>query len=243
MILTSEDIFKFNFCSYLYWHKKLPDNISPELTLFESKIIEAITLAEEHSILKNSDLNTRKILRKWDYIWWPAATKEKLSMKEADNLSLKAASIFNDYCKYDISEVFYPTVAANITLSKEISQKSILQDKINVIKTNLNSKKKSLVLLDFGNKDLSARQLTIDLRVHSKVYLFSDGNEDEIIYTYVYIDSKRNKTKLTSVIFRAEDIKIIEKNIKYIEYGILNKIDFLNQWNCEICKQCHLFKL
>ena len=243
MKLSSTDIFKFNFCPYLYWNKKIPENLDFKFNLFENKVIEAIVLAEKHSVLRNSTLETRKILRKWDYIWWPAATKNKISMKDAEKLSVKASCLFNDYCKYDISDIFYPTVSADVTFAKSLNRDSILEDNVKIIKTKLQSKKKSLLLVDFGSKNLSARELSLDFRIQTKAFLFSDGKEDEIIFAYVYINPKTNKTKITSVTFRSEDLKRIEKNINYIEAGILNKISFMNKWNCKDCKQCNLFEL
>lgn len=243
MILTPIDIFKFNFCPYLYRNKTLPEKIESPFTIFEETVANSIIAAEESSILKNSDLNTRKILRKWDYLWYPLATKNNISIKEADKFSIKAASIFTDYCKYDISDIFYPTIATNVKLEKELNRNSFLKSKLKIIKTNLKSKKKSLVLLNFGNKRQTTRELALDLRVQSSVYLLSDNKEDEITYIYIYIDSLNDKTDITSLVFRSKDMENIKININYIEAGIQNKIIFMNKWNCEVCRKCNLFKL
>lgn len=241
MLITPTDISKFAYCPF-GWNNKLSLPIEyRRFNIFQSSIVQSILEAEESCLLKESDINPRKILRKWDSLWWEKAGKNNISIKDAEKLSIDASLLFSDYCKYDITDYHYPTVGINIIREKYI-ESSIVKAKADLIKVNLAAKKRNFTIVSFGNKKISPEELYLNPYVWTIINTFSLGNED-ITYSYFGILDKQKTFYSTSIIFRVEEIKRINKYIKFFIGGIKKNIDYRNLTKCKECNQCQILNL
>ena len=236
MYINSSDIACFLYCPYIRKYKNAKEIVMPKPTLLQQAVGKAIRAAELNCMLKNSDLTPRKILRVWDKLWWPYVAENNIPMKDAKNVSVKASSIFSDYCKYDISDFTkYITIGSRILETKQLGNLT-LESEIDVIKIDMTTKK-NINLIDFSRKSLTNREIVLDPEIRAKVYCFYQDKEEDIIYTHVSLNSK-DKLNISSVIFRPTDMEEIRKMILLAKTGIENNINYMNKWNCKECKQC-----
>jgi hypothetical protein len=240
MIILPEDLYSFHYCPYLYFNKTKKSIYNYQRTFLEENIVKAIRLSEESCLLKGSEVNTQKIIRKWDSFWWEEATINSISLKEADELSIIAANFFSQYCKFDISGYMFPTIGSNLLVQKELFSDMYLNCYIDIYKIDLLQKEKNSIIIKFGNQKLTKRQVVSSIETKSIVYsLFED--QENIRFIYVFLKEK-NKIDMISAFFRKEDILQIEKSLEYILSGIKHNIQTVNDYNCEECKQCKAFK-
>lgn len=242
MILTPKDISAFVYCPYFKYTNKINGKFEIKFTLFEQCVINSIKLTEKHCLLHNSDISTRKILTRWDNIWWPSVSNNNINFKTAEEKSIKASMIFNDYCKYDISGYLYPT--AGIDIESEINiGRSIIKTNADIIKVNLNLSQKNINLIGFGNTIKSTKEIILDPAIRTLLYSFSETGAKTLVYTYIYIKEDKEKILVTSSVLRQDDIEEIKNTLTYIEKGISNKVRYMNLHNCKECKQCQNLKL
>lgn len=239
MRITSTDIAKFQYCPYgMINNLTLPVEYR-KLNLFQLSVIKSILAAEKSCLIKDTPLNLRKILRKWDSIWWEDAAKNEIPIDKIQDLSVTASKIFNDYLKYEVTDFLYPTIAVNLIKEKEINKHTLI-GKADLLKVNLSEKKKNFTIVSFGNKKISAEELFLNPYVWSTIYSMFFNREENIRFVYFGLLENKDKFYSTSIYFRKEEIANLEKYIKYIISGIEKKIDFMNYTKCEECKQCHL---
>jgi len=238
MILTPDDISNFLYCPLL---PKGTEVVYKKNTFFESCVGEAIKLAERNCLLKDSVLNNKKIITAWDNIWWPACPSQNIDFKTAQDLTVKASRYFLDYCKYDISDCLYPTIAVNVESQVNINS-TILKTHIDMIKVDLSVSNKNMVLVDFSKKDMSSIDIALDPGIRSTVLSFSQGKNETIQYMLIQPNSKTNKLVITSAIFRPKEIENIRKMVSYVEQGIRRNISYGNRWQCKECQKCKSFK-
>lgn len=240
MKLTPKDIASFHYCPYMFFNKKKKSIFNDDLNLYEKSIIRAIKLSEESCILKGSEVNPQKIIRQWDKFWWEKAISVGLKLKEAEQYSIKAASVFMEYCKYDISGYMYPSVGKDILCQKEVDSRNTIYSSIDLLKVNLNIKETNSVLIKFGNMDIGHRELFSNLETQIIVNSFFDKQE---LINFIYIKiNEKEKFKITSINIRREELLKINKTVKYLIYGIKEKVETINYWNCKECGQCRNFK-
>lgn len=245
--LNPEDFSSFAYCPYLKSKTQSTSSIE-EMNTFERCVTKAIKETESNCLLSGGDIVPRKILRRWDNIWWPEVTKNNIDFEDAQKQSIKASKIFADYCKYDISGYMYPTAGVDIESQVSLGH-HILRAKTDIIKVDLTIKNRNIVLVNFTNKRLSARDMALDIGIQSIIYAFCDkmnlvlGPKENISYTSISINSRNDNLSISTVVFRKENLKSIEKTMKHIEHGIYKGVDYMNRWNCEVCRKCQIFKL
>ena len=239
MQFTSLDIARYLYCPLL--PKRLDYLIYSKQSLFENNIGESIKKAEQNCLLKESEINPRKIMKAWDSVWWPNCAKNKISFKDAQKYTIKAGIYFTDYCKYDISDILYPTIAVDVNLQTRINQ-SILHTHIDLIKVDLTIKEKNILLIDFSKKDMSTSDTALDPGIASTAMSFYRGSGEIIRYILVQIDDKNKKLFMTSSIFRPNQIENIRKMVFNVENNIRRGVSYGDRWKCKECKACPSFK-
>jgi hypothetical protein len=241
--LIPEDISAFVFCPYLQQTHKQESRLD-RLSLFEQCIVETIQKTEQDCLLQNSDITPRKLLRRWDNIWWPITAKNKIDFKYSQTISISASNIFSDYCKYDISGYMYPTIGIGIESTLDLGH-HILFAQADILKVNLTIKNKNIVILNFCNTKSITNEIVVDQGIQSVICSFAKNilPDGTINYTNVYINKNTSKLDITTAVFRQNDIDKIYKNIKYIEEGIYKGINYMNKWNCKECNKCQKFRL
>lgn len=238
MYLIPNDIACYMYCPLLY-SKRKHNKVIPPLGFFEEKLRDAFVLAEEVSCLKDSIVNSRRLHASWDKIWWPAAAKQKIKMKEADELSLKASRKFTDYCKYDISDWFFPTAGVDIEVEKHVNS-AVLKASVDVVKVDLNQRKNT-VLINFTNRSLSLGMAAIDPIARATAYAFYSGRGETITYISVNINSKIPNVEITTSTFRPESMDDIRKMLSHVQRGIASSSFYPSPYKCKECKQCQIF--
>lgn len=240
MQLTPEEISTYTYCPLLYYKGKV-EKLYPRLNTFEMFLKDSFVAAEENALLLNSAVNTNKLISAWDKIWWPLAIKNKVSTEIAEKKTLLASQKFIEYCRYEFSSYTWPTIGVNIENKIPIGN-SILNVKTDLIKINLEAKKKNTVLINFTNRDLSIRDAAFDNAIRIKCYGFYSGRGETISHININISEKKNlKMSLTTI--QPKDIIHIEKMIKGIEKNMYNKVSYMNSFACEQCKECAKGKL
>ncbi len=241
MILTPEDFACFIYCPKTLETQVYKQKVVPSLTYFEDKVRLAIIEAERNILLKDGELNIKKMHQAWDKIWWPAIPSSKISLPKAEELTIKAGIKLSDYCKYDISDYLYPT--AGVDLHSEISiGSSILKTQIDLIKVNLKTKKKNILLVDMSRKKLSTREMVLDPAIRAKAYSFYSGEKESVSYACIDLNEKENKLTVSTVVFRAQEMEKIKKMLFHIERGIRKGVFYMNRWQCKECQICQNFK-
>ena len=239
MLLTPEEISTYIYCPLLYYKNKVR-KIYPELNNFEELMKKTFVAAEENALLLKSAVNTNRLLSSWDKIWWPIAINNKMSMDKAEKLTLKATQKFIEYCRYEFSSYTWPTIGTNIENKINIGN-SILSIKTDLLKVNLESKKRNTVLVNFTNKDLSIRDAAFDNAIRIKCYGFYSGRGETMSHLSININENK-KLNIAITTLTPNDIKNIGKMIKYIEQGIYNKISYMNSNACSQCNECKNIK-
>lgn len=235
MILTPTDIARFIHCPYLFQTKQKSDLFENTLTLYEKCIVEAIKATESHCLINDRILTSKKIITRWDKIWWPTAAQAGMAPKEIENLSINAAQLFIDYCDYNIAH--FPTAGIDIP-SEVLIGKSILKTKADLIKVDTAVPYKNIYILEFGNKPVRSKDIILDPAVRTLLYSFSLGEEQAITYTYLSFNEKSNKFLVTSAVMRHNNLEEIKQMLRFIEYGIRTNVSYMNPWNCGECKIC-----
>lgn len=237
MILTPKDIARFAYCPYLKYTNKKIKQVDYKFNLFEKCVISSIKAAEKSCLLKETDITPRKILSKWDSIWWPEAVKNKIPTKEIESYSFKASSLFVDYCKYDISGFLYPAIGIDIKSEVKVGQ-SILITTTDIVKINLNLPQKNMHIIGFGTIPLSIREVVLNPEIRAITYSLYNANNMDMAYTYICVREGHEKLLVTTSVLRQDEMKEIERSIKYTEEGIRRQIKTMNIWNCKECNQC-----
>jgi len=238
--VTPLDIACFQYCSKTLEKQSYKEKVIPSLTFFEEHVRRAIIEAEKSLIFKDSDIDPRKILRKWDSIWWPAAVSSKMDMKEAQQYAVDASAKFSDYCRYDVSDYLHPTAAADIETTIKINT-SCLTARIDLLKVNLSEKKRNITLVDFTRKNLTTRDIILDPAIRAIAYAFSLGKDETITYTCIDVCEELEKLSVSSAVFRTAELEEIRKMLIHTESGIRNKVQRLNRWQCKECNICPNF--
>jgi hypothetical protein len=236
MRLTSKDFEIFSFCPYLWASniKKIP--LEKDFSSFEKTIIQTIKKTELACLLKDSEVTNRKLIRQWDNTWWPTVIKNRIPIKEAQDLSVHAAKIFTDYCKYEVTDLFHPT--AGVDIEKEIQiGRSIVSNHISLLKIDLNIKEKNLIIIEFGKETKTSKELALNLNLLSKIYSFYNSHKI-IKLIYIVIDSKKQKLLSKTISYRREDFQQLKKTLDFIESGISKKVSYMNFYNCWRCNYC-----
>jgi len=239
MRITPADILYYSYCPYLLHKDTGKTKLLGDLDLFNKCLFESIIDTERKCLLTDSDVTPRKLLRSWDTIWWPAAVENEIPLKVVEEECVRASKFMSDYCNYEISGFMYPTVGVKITTQREI-ENCTLHSSVDMIKVDLNNREKNAVIIDFATRELSEREIAIDMYNIAKSYSFY-SNKGETI-TYVHIKPKRDRFFISSAIFRPSQMKEIDKVIKHLAYGIYNNIRYMNRWNCKECGACKTFK-
>jgi hypothetical protein len=209
----------------------------PSLTPYEECIRETIIRTEELCLLRESEITPRKMIRVWDSLWWPLASSLGIDMTEAKELSIKASSKFSDYCKYDLSDIHYVTVAAKAIAQRPVNS-SVLHVSTDILKVNVSSKTKNMVLVDFSRKNLTDLDLVIDPIIRSTAYGFYTGNKETVTYISVDITRESSKLKVKVAFFRPEELEQIGKAVRLALQGIESKTRYANPWKCKECELC-----
>lgn len=238
MRLTPRDISAFIYCPYFKYTSKKNKQIDSKLTIFEECVVQAIKNAEKHCLANSTDITPRKIISKWDNVWWPVIAETNIiDFKQAQDLSVRASGIFVDYCKYDISGYLYPTAGVDID-SDILAGQSIIHTEADLVKVNLNIPSNNTHLVGFSNQVRSSRDVILDPAVRTLLYSFYSGREKTIAYTHICVREKFDKVLVTSAVLRHDDMDEVRKMIEHAEKGIRTGVRYMNQWNCQECKQC-----
>jgi len=239
MRIGIDDIASYIFCPVLQ-EKKRHDIIMPRLTFTERCVRSALIEGERNACLKDSVVTPRKLLRAWEGIWWPAATEKKLSMEEANEVSLHASCQFSDYCKYDMSDWTFPTVGVDIETEVNLGPVT-LYTSADVVKADLSGNKPSTVLVSFTSRKLSLRQAATDPAIKAMAYAFHSGREENVVHISVDIDERSDKIKAVVSVFRPDDIKRIRIMLEQVARGIYSRNYYQNPWLCKECRVCQDF--
>jgi CRISPR/Cas system-associated exonuclease Cas4 (RecB family) len=232
MTLTPLDIASYIYCPILYNNKR-QDLLSKPLTFFESYIRAALIEGERDAMLRNTSVTPKRLMRAWDKVWWPAVAKKGLSMTKADKLTLKATEILTDYAQYDLSGYVYPT--AGVYIGKTTPT---IQATTDILKIHATAKEKNTVLVNFTRRKLDAYQSALDPAVKCTAYMFYMNNEEAVSHINAYIDTDKNKLKLTVSRFLPEDMEEIKKMLYHVEQGIASKVFYPNPYACKGCEGC-----
>lgn len=239
MILEPLDIAAYMYCPYLLEAKeKALEVIAPPLSPYEECIRETIIRVEELCLLRGSEITPRKMIRVWDSVWWPVVTSLGLDMKEAKELSIKASSKFADYCRYDLSDISYPTVCTKATSKKHLGS-SVLHVSADIMKVDVTAQTKNMVLVDLSRKNLTDLDAVIDPIIRSTAWAFYTGHGETVTYVSVDVTGVSSKLKVKISFFRPEELEEIGKALKLAEQGIRQNIKYVNPWKCRECDICN----
>jgi hypothetical protein len=239
MILTPLDIAAYMYCPYLLEAKdKALEVIAPPLSPYENCVRETIIRVEELCLLRGSEITARKMIRVWDSIWWPVVTSLGLDMKEAKEESIKASSILADYCRYDLSDISYPTVCTK-PVSKRPLGSSVLHVQSDIMKVDVSARTKNMVLLDFSRRNLTDLDMAIDPMIRTTAWAFYTGHNETVTYISVDVTGGSSKLKVKISFFRPDELEEIGKAVKLAEQGIRQNIKYVNPWKCRECDICN----
>lgn len=239
MKLIPEDIACHLYCPMLR-KKGGCDKVVPPLPILESYIRQAIVLAEESALIKDNTVNTHKILRVWDRLWWPAAVQHNLDLIQAQDMAIVAAKIMAEYAKYDFTDYMYATVGTNIINQLRIND-SVLHAHIDILKVDLNQDARNTVLIDFSRSGLSQQDIIRDPAIRTKAYAFYRDLGETIKYIVVQLDTKKKTLQALPAIFRPEDMTETRKMLYHVECGIRKNVTYYSPWLCKDCKTCKTF--
>jgi len=240
-IITPLDIEGYSICPYGYSMGNIEPTFKKDFSLTESAIAETIKLSEKNALLKDNSVTPRSMLKVWDRVWWPAALERGLSIDESRVLSGKVSTKLSGYCKYDISDFLYPTAGVDIVSEIKVGD-SILRSEAKIIKVNLENKKINTVIVEFNNKDFSARDIALSPYIRAKLLPFCDGVEN-IHYVNVNIGDAFSKIKVSLFTFREDDIKRSLDMVSVLEEISRKKIVLINPLFCKECNKCPNFSL
>lgn len=240
MRVTPEEIAAYVYCPMLL-QKNRTSIVSPKLSFAEKGIRQAFIEGERNACLKDSIVDTRKLLRIWEKIWWPLASANKINLKDAAAISLKASSKFADYCKYDISDWGFPTAGVDIYSDVGLGP-VIMRAHADIIKVDLDHKNPSTVIINFNTRKLSLMTAALDPAVLATAYAFYKGGED-ITHISINISEQQDKLSMITSAIRPSDILKIEKMLTHVARGIRNKNYYSNPFLCKECKVCRDFIL
>ncbi|RLD51557.1 MAG: hypothetical protein DRI97_15560, partial [Bacteroidetes bacterium] len=221
------------------YHSKRYDLIQPKLSIVESVIRDSIIEAEEKALLKDSVVYPSKVHRVWDRLWWPIAVENNISLEEAEKLAVSAAFKLSDYCKYDFTNYFHPTISVRAVGEKFLNSSTIFRAKADILKVNIEHNSKNLIIINFSTQPFTHKQLSLDAGIRSLAYAFSLGEPEEIV-TYLNVDIRESQKelKITSANFRAPDLEEAKKMLYHLEVGIRKKINYFNPNACGGCNEC-----
>jgi hypothetical protein len=239
MLLTPEEISYFLYCPML--PKASRHLVYRPSTLLESCIRKAIKQAEKSCLVNGRDLNTRKIIKAWDNIWWPVCAAEGIDFAQAEKLTIKATSYFLDYCKYDISGQLYPTGAVDAEVKIPIGQ-SILHAHADLIKVDLTMGKRNMMLIDLSKKGISTSDTGLDPGIATTAMAFYTGTGEVIRYISAQVDENKDKLFITNSVFRPSDIEKTRKMVSHVENSLYRGVSYGDRWKCKECKACPSFR-
>lgn len=234
-MITAEDILAYSYCPILVKRNR-KDIILPKSSNIDKCLIRAFISAEQEACLKDSIVTTRRLLAAWEKIWWPNVISSNIPIEEANNLSLKTSDKFSEYCRYDLSDWGYPTLGTNVEniLQLESATISVHAD---VLKINLELGRPNLVIVNFSNRQLNNRLLSIDPYTLSTVYGFYSGKEDYVTYINLFASIDR-PLAVTSCMYSKDDIERLDIWFKNISRNIHKKNYYYNPFLCKECKLC-----
>ena len=233
--ITPKDIACYAYCPVLA-HKKRYDRVFPKLSLTEECIRRTFMIAELKALMNDNIVAPRKLLRVWEKIWWPAATGAGLSMKEAEQKSVRASYLLSDYCKYDLSDYKYTTLGANVQTQVNIGS-SVLTVQADLVKVDLDAKRNTTIV-NFWMKNIDNQRAAFDPAIAAIAYAFCTGKNDIVTHIAVNIDEKSDTLKMSQSNFRAEDMNEVKNALFHIERGISKQITYRNPWLCKECNVC-----
>lgn len=235
-VLTPLDVAAYVYCPILYSQGR-QDVIAKPLTFFEGCVRAALIEGEREAMFRNTSVTPRRLMKAWDKVWWPAVVKKGLSMSEADKLTLKATQILTSYTKYDLSGYSYPTAGVKVGAQTPLGRHTI-QATADVLKINATVKEKNTVLVNFTTRNLDIYESAFDPAVKCTSYLFYMGNKESVSHMNVYLDTKKNKIKITVSRFLPEDMEQIRKMLYHVELGIASSAFYPNPYGCKGCEGC-----
>lgn len=232
MRVTPTDLLEFAYCPYL---KHSDKTLVPPLSLFERTMRQAILVAEQRALDKDSYVTPRKIGAAWEKLWWPAATEAGLPLAEVDQMAVRASARFRDYCRYDISGPSHETIGVDVASEVRLSD-GILAAQIDLIKLSL-EEPDQLVFIDFTRGKITRQELAYDMAVWGNVYAFG-GLGRPISYICMDLSEGSKETKPSTVFFRPDELTNIGRILNYLAYGIYKHVDYQCSWLCGECKLC-----
>lgn len=234
--LTPQDIATYIYCPKLY-ERKGQVVIARPLTFFESRLRKAFIEGERNAVIKDSIVDSRKFSRAWDKIWFPAAAKRRISMKNANNKALDAMIKFADYCKYDISDYTYPTAGVDIQSEIYIGS-SCFVAQADLLKIDMTTKKKTTVIVNFTVRDLDVIQSASDPVVRSTAYAFYRNKGEYVTHVNININEKKEKLEITTSTFGKKEMDDTRKMLYHAERGMTNNVFYHNPYMCKGCNKC-----
>lgn len=240
MIIKPKDIAAYAFCPMLYI-KGRQDKFLPSLTLFERNLRKSLIKGEETALLKDTIISVKKLIRAWDNEWWPDAMAHKMDMIIAKEKAVKATEKFIDYCNYEVTDYLWPTIGVNIESRVDLGG-AMLVANADIIKVNLEEKKRNTVLLNFTKRNLSIRDAAFDNLIKATVYAFYSGKGENITHINININEDLKKIKMNISNFKEKDIDDIRKMIYHVKRGITSNTKYMNPIACEGCAICPEYK-
>ena len=240
MRISPEDVTLYSRCPRLYYEKKY-NLVKPPLSVIESTLRDSIIEAEEKSLLKDSYLTPLKLHRVWDRLWWPRATENKMSMKEAERDALQAAFKLADYCNYDFTDFAFPTITTNAKAEIALNSSSVFCAEMDIIKISIDNNRKNMILIDLSRKGYDQKKVMLDPGIRALASAFYAGEGETITYINIDLDEKHKKLKVLSANFRPEDIEQARKMLYHLETGMRKQINYYNPYSCGDCKLCQDF--
>ena len=239
-VVSPIQIASYAFCPYLLL-KGQQDKLFPGLSVYESHIKKSILLAEEDALYKNTIVTVKRLSRAWDKVWWPYVATKGIKIQEAEKVTIKAMQRFMDYCKYEITDYLWPTIGTEID-SEMIVEGSVLKSTADIIKVNLESKKRNTVIVGITNRTLSIRDAAFDNFIKASLLPFYSGKKETMTYINMNISEKNKEIETKVSTFQPEDMEEIEKATRYITIGIRKRIKYMNSFSCKGCNICPEFK-
>jgi hypothetical protein len=236
MIITPEQIDSYLYCPIRYFDFKNPPR--EELDIWRKKIKETILLTEKRVLMHDSFITVKKLINKWDDVWWSYAIENNVDVEKTKELSLKAAVKFTEYCRYDFSSDLFETMASDVYVDKEFSSDLVLRSRMDIVKRDLTDKSKHVYLINFEKVD--RQTIHTNLKIIARIYPFFLGGT-EIIY-YLSLDFGGKNLTLNKFVFRKEELDKYHSALYYLCRGIKSKTKYPNIYNCKECNLCTNFK-
>jgi len=236
--ITPYQVGLYSACPKLY-QLKGQAGVAP-LTFFEAQMRDAFIDGERNAVLKDSIVDTRKFSRAWDKIWFPAAAKRNISMKNANKKTLHATVKFADYCKYDISDYIYPTAGVDLQARLIIGQTELVAQ-ADLLKLDMTTKYKTTVIVNFTNNNITLTESAFDQSIRATAYAFYRNKGDYVMHVNVSLDEKREKLNIVTSTFSPKDMDEIRKMLYHVELGLRNNVFYRNSLMCKGCNACPNF--